>query len=212
MPSVRGDVLERLGRPDEARGLTRNVRERDLVLSERSLTLLRGAVVVVQHAAQALPPAKGTRGIGTPQRLNELVAKALVVPLGVVVRHELRDRAPKVTLPEQNHAIQALLFDRADEPLRVGVGVSRRLHRLRVMTDKRFASRIRSIPSMDVSSDGSTVVRHGVRIASISTTMPGSSPGCRRGGPMSSPLIPPRYLARDAPISGTTISVVSPIC
>jgi hypothetical protein len=40
--------------------------------------------------------------------------KALVVPLGVVVRHELRHRAPTVTLPEGNHAIQALLFDRAD--------------------------------------------------------------------------------------------------
>jgi len=133
---------------------------------------------------------------------------ALVMIVDDVLGHGLLE----VPLAEGNCAIETFMFDGADEALGVGIGVSRRLHRLRVMTDKRFASRIRSIPSMDVSSDGSTVVRHGVRIASISTTMPGSSPGCRRGGPMSSPLIPPRYLARDAPISGTTISVVSPIC
>jgi hypothetical protein len=46
-----------------------------------------------------------------------------VVPLGVVVRDELRHRAPKVTLAKQHHAMQALLFDRADESFRVGVAV-----------------------------------------------------------------------------------------
>jgi hypothetical protein len=40
-----------------------------------------------------------------PPRLNELVAEALMVPLGVILRHELRHRAPKVTLAKQDHAM-----------------------------------------------------------------------------------------------------------
>jgi hypothetical protein len=99
---------------------------------------------------------------------------------------------PQMPFTEYDHVVQTLAVKGSDQPLHIRVGVRRRLHRRRLMRDKRSASRIPFIRCMGVSSDGSTAGRRGVRIASISTTMPGSLPGCRCGGPMSSPLIPPR--------------------
>ena len=88
----------------------------DCVLSENcaqpfSPTLLRSRTVVeVQHAAHALPSANDTEAIGSRNRLNELVPDALMIPLRVIVRHELRDGASRVALTEEQHAVQALLF------------------------------------------------------------------------------------------------------
>jgi hypothetical protein len=48
-----------------------------------------------------------------------------MVPLPVVVRHELVEGAEEPTLPEEDQAVQTLLADRADEPFRVGVGIRR---------------------------------------------------------------------------------------
>jgi hypothetical protein len=101
------------------------------VLSENcahrfSPSLLCGRPVVkVQHAAQALPATNHTVAIGSLQGLNELVPDALMIPLRVIVRHELRHGAPKVALAKEQYAVQALLFDRSHEPLCVGITVRR---------------------------------------------------------------------------------------
>lgn len=68
-----------------------------------------------------------------------------MVPFGVVMRDELRQGAAEVALANEDQAIQALFFDRANEALRVGVGVSCRLHRQRAVRPKPFGSRTHSI-------------------------------------------------------------------
>jgi hypothetical protein len=82
-------------------------------------------VAKVQHAAYALPPANHTLAIGSLQGLNELVPDALMIPLRVIVRQELRHGAPKVALAKEQYAVQALLVDRSHEPLCVGMTVRR---------------------------------------------------------------------------------------
>ena len=47
----------------------------------------------------------------------------LMVPLPVVMRHELVDRADQVPFPEQDQLVQTLLANRPHEPFRVSVGV-----------------------------------------------------------------------------------------
>ena len=91
-----------------------------------------------------------------------------------IVGNVLVQNATKASSGQHDDVIEALAPNGSDESLRVGVGVSRRLHRPRVVRHKPFASPIPSIRCMGVSSDGSTAGRRGVRIASTSTTMPGS--------------------------------------
>jgi hypothetical protein len=57
------------------------------------------------------------------------VAQALVVALGVIVLHELAHDGVQVTLAEGNDVPQALLLDRANEPLGVGIEVRLRAGR-----------------------------------------------------------------------------------
>jgi hypothetical protein len=67
-------------------------------------------VVVIQQTAHTRPAANRPAATGSPERLNQFVADALMVPLTVVVRHEIRNRATKMALPQQDHALKA--FDR----------------------------------------------------------------------------------------------------
>jgi AraC-like DNA-binding protein len=48
-----------------------------------------------------------------------------MVPLPVVVRHELVEGAEQATFPEDDEAVETLRADRAHEPLRVGVSIRR---------------------------------------------------------------------------------------
>jgi hypothetical protein len=64
-----------------------------------------------------------TASISSREWLNQLVTDALMVSFGMVMGHELGDRATKVPLPQQDYAIEALLFDRPNESLRVCVAV-----------------------------------------------------------------------------------------
>ena len=129
----------------------------------------------------------------------------------VVVREHGKD-VLEVRLVQDEQPVKTLHANGAHEPFRHPVGVSRRLHRSRVMRDKRSESRIPSIPFMGVSSDGSTADTRGVRSASISTMTQGSSPDCRCRGPISSLRIRPWCLRQVGRISGTRISVASLIC
>jgi len=53
--------------------------------------------------------------IRSPERLNQLVTDAVMIPLGMV-SNELGNRASKMSLPQRNHAREALLLDRPNEP------------------------------------------------------------------------------------------------
>jgi hypothetical protein len=68
-----------------------------------------------------------------------------MVPFTVVVRHEVRNRAAKMTLTQRDHAVEAFLLDRPNEPLGVRVGVSGQLHRRRAVRRKPFELSILSI-------------------------------------------------------------------
>ena len=45
------------------------------------------------------------------------IAKALVIPFGVIVRNEFPDRSPHMTLAQWDDVAQTFLLNRADEPL-----------------------------------------------------------------------------------------------
>src|SRR5437867_10757201 len=83
------------------------------------------AAVVSQQPAQPL----AATHVGAPERADlwcdQLVAEPLMVPLPMVVRHELVDGAEQPTFPEEDQAVQTLRPDRAHEALRVGVGIGR---------------------------------------------------------------------------------------
>ena len=46
-----------------------------------------------------------------------------MIPLSVVVLNELAYRALEVARTDRNHSVEALFFDRSDEPLRVGIRI-----------------------------------------------------------------------------------------
>jgi hypothetical protein len=82
------------------------------LMSDNSVAILgrlRGTVVVVQHPTNPLTAANTSSAIGSLERLNQLVTDALMVPLSMVVGNELGNRASKMSLPEQNHALEALV-------------------------------------------------------------------------------------------------------
>ena len=70
-------------------------------------------IVVAQQAAQAVAttnPAAIGRG---RSRRNQIVAEALVIPLLVVVHHELFEHVQETSLAQEDQAVQALLPNRA---------------------------------------------------------------------------------------------------
>ena len=54
---------------------------------------------------------------------DQLVAEPLMVPLPVVVRHELIDGTEQATFAEEDQTIKTFLADGAHEPLREGIGI-----------------------------------------------------------------------------------------
>ena len=57
------------------------------------------------------------------RRLNRHVADALMRPFGVVVLDVLSNDVSKLLLSEEDHLVQALVLDGADEPFGIGVEV-----------------------------------------------------------------------------------------
>ena len=123
--------------------------------------------------------------------VNQFVVQPLVIPLVMGVGDKLRDRSSMVALAERNQAVQTFLFDRADEPFGVGVGVSRQLHRRRTVRCKPFELPIPSIRCGGASFNSSSVVRRGGSTASIFRMTQDTSPGSRGSGPIWSPTIQP---------------------
>jgi hypothetical protein len=68
------------------------------------------AVIVVQHSTKTLAPMQALRWGCDRCGPQEPVLEALMIALGVVVRHELADRVSKRVLSEEDHSIEALGF------------------------------------------------------------------------------------------------------
>src|SRR5882724_10140908 len=95
-----------------------------LARSVRKLIPCSGRTVVVpQQPAQPLA-ATNVRAIARERFWrDQVVAEPLMVPLPMVVGHELVEDADQAPFPEENQAVETLLANRAHEPFRVGVGV-----------------------------------------------------------------------------------------
>ena len=66
-------------------------------------------------ATAPMASANRSVAIGSREWLNQLVADSLMVSLDMAVGHGLGYRAPKMPLPQQDHAIEALfLIDRTN--------------------------------------------------------------------------------------------------
>ncbi len=79
-----------------------------------------------------------------PWEITGPVGQALVIPLRVIVLHELLNGLPQGCLPEENYAVQSGLLDTADKPLRVRVQV----RRLRWQLDRLHARRIKRLQEL----------------------------------------------------------------
>jgi hypothetical protein len=53
--------------------------------------------------------------IRSRERLNQVVTDLLMIPFGMVASDELGSRASKTSLPELDHALEALFLDRPNE-------------------------------------------------------------------------------------------------
>jgi hypothetical protein len=95
---------------------------------------LRGQVIVIQHSTQALPSLDRFVGVcRNSLGRYQSVANSLMIPLQVVMCHELPDRLPQRTLAKEDQSIQARLLDGPHKAFRMGVqvgGTRRQLHRL----------------------------------------------------------------------------------
>jgi transcriptional regulator with AAA-type ATPase domain len=93
------------------------------VQKQESPVSCRIPVVVAKQSAEPLAAVH----LPFPRRaelpLDDPVFQSLVIALPVVVLAELPDRPPQGSLPNQDHPIQALRFDRPHEPLRAGVQI-----------------------------------------------------------------------------------------
>ena len=91
----------------------------------------RRALVIVEYAAKTWTATNAPDEVRRRCARDQRVPNPLMIPLPVIVLDVLRDRPAQMTLPKRDHTVQALLFDRSHEPLRVGVGIRcliRRLH------------------------------------------------------------------------------------
>jgi hypothetical protein len=70
--------------------------------------------------------------------LDQLAAETLMKTLGVIVLHEFPDQVAQMSLAENHKVIQALVLYRFHKPLRVRIGVGRRLHLMGTMRVKPF--------------------------------------------------------------------------
>jgi hypothetical protein len=68
-------------------------------------------------------------------RLDQRTAKTLVRALCIIVSHILADEFSQMRLTQRDDAVEALLFDRADESFDEGVGISRQMHPIRIMSN-----------------------------------------------------------------------------
>ena len=87
-------------------------------------------MIVAQEPAE--PGATADVGVRWSERLrrNQPIVESLVIPVAVVVSHELAERPAQVGLAEEHEAVQTFFLNRSDEVFRMRVAVWRAVRRL----------------------------------------------------------------------------------
>src|SRR4029077_4997717 len=84
----------------------------------------RVAIIVTQQPAQAIAtPYLAAVAPKAWLGCNELIAEALMIPLGMIMRQILLDHIEQRLLARQEHRRQGFLLDRAHKPFTVGVQI-----------------------------------------------------------------------------------------
>jgi hypothetical protein len=86
---------------------------------------LRSAIIVVEEPAESLAAANATSGPPWVRRVDEFVAKILLIPLVVIMLDERCDRPSQVAFPEENHSTKTFGLDRAHESFGVRIRIGR---------------------------------------------------------------------------------------
>ena len=76
-----------------------------------------GSFIEVKQSAKPFSPPDGTRHGRPTRRKRNDVANALVISLGVIVRHKLLNSSASMTLAQRDDVPQAFLPNRTNEPL-----------------------------------------------------------------------------------------------
>ena len=91
----------------------------------------RGSIIILQHAAQSLPALNRASVCEVVRfRFDQAISQSLMVAFKMIMDHEVLNGRPQRTFPEQDQPFQTGFLDAADEPLRVGVGMSLRMRRM----------------------------------------------------------------------------------
>ncbi len=94
------------------------------------------AAIEAQHPAEPLEALDWSdRRFVAAIRLDQSVVEPLVIPLRVVMSGEISGRLLERPLAEEDHSVEALILDRSDEPLGVGVGLGRRMHPIQTLSN-----------------------------------------------------------------------------
>jgi hypothetical protein len=89
------------------------------------------AMIIVQHSAQTFAALHRARVREMNcVRLNQSVVQTLMVPLAVIMSHEVLNGCPQRTFPKEDQPFQAGLLDAAHEALRMRVGMSPQMRRI----------------------------------------------------------------------------------
>ncbi len=94
-------------------------------MAENCRTLCGGAVIVAEKATDALAAANATLERLRRRTIDERVAEFLMVSFTKLMGVEFAKCATEMPLSERNEAVEAFLFDRTYEPLRVRVAIRR---------------------------------------------------------------------------------------
>src|SRR6185436_18188349 len=88
-----------------------------------------GPLVEIEQSTQPQPALHPTRHVDYRRTRDQPIVAPLVISFLMIVLDVLRDRTPKVPLPDRNHPIETLFLNRSHEPLRIGVCVGGPLRR-----------------------------------------------------------------------------------
>jgi len=93
--------------------------------SSRPTWRSRRSLIEIEESTETRLTSHTTRHLDHRRAEDQAIADSLMISFGVVVRDALRHGASKVPLADRNQPVQAFVFDRPHEALRVGVRVRR---------------------------------------------------------------------------------------
>jgi hypothetical protein len=98
-------------------------------MSRNSTELSRGPFVVIEEPTEPRPTANPPPGRPGPV-VDKRVVQPLMIPLAMIVSHELCEGSSKVTLADRYDPIETFLFDGSHEAFGVGIRIGRLIWRL----------------------------------------------------------------------------------